>query len=261
MTLNLKLITASNLEFEVLTDKDYNYLELVVLVDGVEIRLDRLEVQTGKSDTGILLKKDKNIYEVDLNLVEFEYIYYKDFQFILYKDEEVVEKSKSFKMEPKGRKDLYGIISKLIYDFNRLWTISGTECALFIREPLAQKCPYCWDKDLKQYISSKCTHCNGSGVLSAYKPIYFKARRVRTETQQFVNEKGVNIINLAIYTTFARLNFTLESIIFDLTTREFFEIKNANIASIGGVRTSTQITAQFVPSNDARVKPLLPLLK
>ena len=48
---------------------------------------------------------------------------------------------------------------------------------------------------------------------------------------------------------------------FDLTTREFFEIKNANVASIGGVRTSTQITAQFVPSNDARVKPLLPLLK
>jgi len=81
------------------------------------------------------------------------------------------------------------------------------------------------------------------------------------ETQQFVNEKGVNIINLAIYTTFARLNFTLESIMFDLTTREFFEIKNANVASIGGVRTSTQITAQFVPSNDARVKPLLPLLK
>jgi len=261
MTVNLKLITASNLEFEILSDKDYNYLELIVIVDGVEIKLDRLNTETGKSETNILLKKDTNLFEVDLNLVEFEYIYYKDFQFVLYKDDEIVEKSQAFKMQPKGRKDLYGIISKLIYDFNRLWTISGTECALFIKEPLAQKCPYCWDEDLKQYISTDCPHCSGSGVITPYKPVYFKARRVRTETQQFVNEKGVNIINLAIYTTFARLNFTLESIMFDLTTREFFEIKNANVASIGGVRTSTQITAQFVPSNDARVKPLLPLLK
>jgi len=262
MTVEKRLITASTLEFKINTDVDYEEIALIVIIDDSDIEIDRYNKSKDESVSGIILKKDTDIYEINLNLVTYEYIYYKDFKFILYdKDGNKVDESATMKMEPKGRKELYGIISKLRYDFHKLWLLSGTECALFVKNASADKCPECWDADLGQYVSSECPHCNGTGYQVGYTPVYFQARKVKSSTSQYTSEKGVNIITTAIYTTFERLNFTLESIFFDLTTREFYEVKNALTASTGGVRTSTRITAQFVPSNDARVKPLLKLLK
>jgi len=259
--IKILLITAGNLEFKIITDSEYDTIVLKMKTENTTIEMDSYDLINDKSKNNILIKKDDDIYEVEVNMIEFDFIFYKDFYFELLKDGKVVETSSAFKLEPKGRKDLYGIVNKLMFDFERLWSISGTECALFVKNLESQPCPECYDDDLGQRISTNCSMCNGTGQINHYIPIYFKARRIKTQSQQVITDKGITFYNLAIYTTFSRLDFVLGSIMFDLTTREFFEIKNANEASIGGVRTSTQITAQIIPSNDARIKPLFPLLK
>ena len=259
ISVEFELVTAANLEVNIITDKDYDKISLYMSSNDSNIELDYCLNNVSKNN--ILIHKGDNKYEIDVNMIQFDFIYYKDFYFEIKKDDELVDTSEVFKIEPKGRKDLYGIVNKLKISFEKLWLISGTECALIVENPVAQKCSKCWDEELGQRISSECTECDGTGETTEYIPIYFKGRKVKNNTQQVVTDKGIRIYNIAVYTTFDRLNFILGSIIFDITTREFFEVKNALAASIGGVRTSTRITAQQIPSNDARVTKLLKIVK
>jgi len=257
---DFSLITAANLEIKITADEEYDKISFLLKNDPDNIEIDYWENEKG-SKNNILIKKNDNEFEIDVNMIEFDLIYYKDFYFKTYKDGDEKEESGVFKIEPKGRKDLYGIVNKLKVSFRKLWLLSGTECALIIENPTAEHCSDCWDEELGQRITSECKTCNGTGVTNKYTPIYFKARKVKSNSQQVVTDKGITIYNIAVYTTFNRLNFILGAILFDLTTREFFEIKNSLPASIGGVRTSTRITAQQIPSNDSRVKQLLKIVK
>ncbi len=257
----IKLITASNIEIEINTsDLEYDTIKLMMVEEGADIEMDRMSKNDKEGMNKVLFKKSDTLWQVSANFIDLMYLYYKDFYFQFLKDGNIVAQTNKFKIEPEGRRNLYGIVNKLLYDFNRLWQISGTECIFFMPNPFAEKCPYCWDEDLGQRISTVCEYCKNTGTTNEFIPIRFKARRIRTQTIQNVSSKGVLIKNLVVYTTFSRLNFVLENLFFDTTTREFFQIKNAVPASIGGVRTSTSLTAESVDITDDRVKKLISYL-
>lgn len=253
------LITSSTIEVKIDIDVKYDLVKLMMRESEKDIEIDRLGNLSQRGINGVLLKKRKNLWEISANFIQIIYLFYKDFYFIFSDGDQTVAQTSSFKLEPNGRKNLYGIVNKLIFDFEKLWNVSGTQCYLFMKNPLAAKCPYCWDEDLQQSISTTCPHCDG-GITNKYIPIGFKARKMNTRTSQFVNNKGVKVNSSILYTTFDRNNFLLEDLFFDTTTREFLEIKNASTASIGGVRTSTSLTSEVVDINDDRVKILIPLI-
>lgn len=254
----IELITSSSINIKI-PSVDYDVAKLKMLSDSEEIEIDILSKDTLMGVNKVINVKQNNIWEISANFINIYYLFYKEFFFEFKKDGKVIAKTNLFKVEPKGRRNLYGIVNKMVFDFDKLWNVSGTNCELFLENPLATKCSFCWDFELNQRISSVCPYCD-NGFSRKFIPISFKARRIRTETNQVTSDKGLNIIETVIYTTFDRNNFLLESIFFDRTTREFFEIKNANTASIGGVRTSTSITAQKVDISDVRVEKLLPLI-
>jgi ribosomal protein L37AE/L43A len=257
-----KVVTSSSMRFEYSIDdgKTLKTVEFYLVADKEDIKIDELDVETNTNKNNTLSLKDDNLIEVDVNYIGFEDIFYKDFYFNFLFDDDSSEKSNRFKIEPIGRKDLYGIVSKMKFDFDRLWTVSGTKCLLFVKNPTAEMCPKCYNKELQQRISTNCDYCNNTGQVKMYIPIEFKARIVKTQTQQAVTPKGIVVYSTSIFTTFARLNFILGNIIFDITSRQFYEIKGASISNVSGVRSSTRITAQYIPSNDSRVIPLLELI-
>jgi len=259
INVNIALITSSTVDIELSEKPDYDVAKLKMILNNDVVEVDFLSRGMTIGINRVIRIKSDTVWEISANYINIYYLFYKDFYFEFYKDNTLIAKTSSFKVEPKGKKNLYGIVNKLLYDFNRLWELSGTVCTLFIQNPLASKCSYCWDFDLNQRVSSVCPYCDG-GYINNYIMMDFKARRINTQTAQVTSEKGINIIEQATYTTFDRNNFLLEEIFFDNTTKEFFEIKNANTASIGGVRTSTSLNAQRLETSDVRVQKLLPLL-
>ena len=259
LTPEIILITASTVDVKIDFSGDYDTVRLLMIESGETFETDRMGQFSNIGINKVLFKKGNNIWQIEANFIEIYYLFYKDFYFQFEKDGKEVAKSFTFRIEPQGRKNLYGIVNKLLFDFNKLWSVSGTECYLFVKNPSSSKCTYCWDPDLGQTIATNCPHCD-NGVVTEYVPIKFKARKIRTQSAQAVTSKGVEVNSTSMYSTFDRHNFLLETICFDITTREFLEIKNAQAASIGGVRTSTSLTVQLVDVNDDRVKKLIPLI-
>lgn len=256
---DITLITNSSVDVQFDINFQYTLVKLLLIDQDKQIEMDRIAKNSKKGNRNILLAKNNNVWEISANFIDITFLFYKDFLFQFFNGNDLVAESNTFKIEPNGKKDLYGIVNKLFFDFEKLWGISGTECILFVNNPNVQKCPYCWDYELNQRISTSCPHCI-DGVIKEYIPLEFKARKIKTETNQSVTGKGISIINLSIYTTFSRYYFILGDIIFDNTTREFLEIKNAVPASVGGVRTSTALTTQAISINDKRVENLIPYI-
>ena len=255
----IDLITASSVDVHLDVKPEYKIVTLIMLADDKEIEMDRLILPSNEGIKKIIMKKKDTEWSLSANFINISYLFYKDFRLEFYNKGKIVAQSNSFKIEPKGKKNLYGIVNKMLFDFNKLWIVSGETCTLFKENPVAQKCEYCWDFDLDQRISTDCPHCEG-GIVNEFIGFDFKARKIKTQTNQIVAAKGVEIINLMLYVTFSRFNFVLGDIFFDNATRNFFEIKNAVPASVGGVRTSTSLTAQLIDINDDRVKKLIPYL-
>ena len=260
VNLKNKIVTSSSMRFEFNTDKEIKNIEFFLVSNKEDIKIDEFNVETKTNKNNTLLLKDNNLLEIDVNYIGFENIFYKDFYFNFIFTDDTNDYTNNFKIEPKGRKDLYGIVNKMKFDFDKLWTVSGTTCILFVKNPTAEMCPKCYNKELKQRISTNCKHCNNTGQIKSYIPIEFKTRIVKTQTQQAVTPTGIVVYSTSIFTTFARLNFLLGNIMFDVTSRQFFEIKGASVSNVSGIRSSTRITAQYVPSNDSRVIPLLELI-
>lgn len=256
----IDLITSSNVDVKLNIDFKYDLVLLVMVEDNEQVEMDRLLPFSNEGNQKIILKKKDTEWSISANFINITYLFYKDFRFEFFSNGELVAKTDNFKIEPKGKKNLYGIVNKLLFDFNKLWSVSGTTCTLFKENPTAQKCSYCWDFDLNQRISTDCPYCE-NGVVNEFISFDFKARNIKTQTSQITTPKGIEIINLTLYTTFSRFSFVLGDIFFDNTTRDFYEIKNAVPASVGGVRTSTSLTAQRIDINDDRVKKLIPYLK
>ena len=241
---------------------DYPYIKLVVVLDNTSILLDLYSKEQDVSDYDIITIPNKHTLKIDVNMVQLDFLYYKSFIIeFLNEDKETVAKTNTFNVSPNGKKHLYGIINKMQHDYDRLWTLSGTTCIYFVKSHIQDHCEFCYDKELKQVVNTNCSHCKGSGHKNIYTPVVFKARKIKTDTNQFVNEKGVRVVNVSTFNTFNRLNFTLGSFFYDKTTRDYFEIKDAHKASIGGVKTSTTIIGEQLATNDVRVAPLLQTLK
>ena len=260
ITIKPSVVTSSNLKFEFFSEEEIKTIEFYLISDKNDIKIDELDVQTKTNKNNTMFLRAENLIEIDVNYIGFEDIFYKDFYFVFINTDDKKDNSNNFKIEPKGRKDLYGIVNKMKFDFDKLWTVSGTKCILFVKNPSAEMCPKCYNKELKQRISTKCDYCNNTGQVKLYIPIEFKARIVKTQTQQAVTPNGIVVYSTSIFTTFARLNFILGNVIFDTTSRQFFEIKGATISNVSGVRSSTRITAQYIPSNDSRVLQLIDLI-
>jgi len=238
-------------------DDDYDVIELVLDKDNDTISIDKLS-KDNKSIAGVLRYKDASNVIIDMNLVALENIYYKDFYLrFIDSDGNVVDETNHFSLTATGGSlRSLGIVNKLQHDFKIQARTIGTDLLVFVPNPMAKKCPECWDEKLGQKIKTNCSACSDSGIQDAYIIYKISTRRIKTQTQQSVSDKGITFYNTALFLTFARLNFTLGIFMYDRGTKEFFEIKNATYSNISGIRTSSSVTAQYVPSNDSRVTPL-----
>jgi len=220
------------------------------------IVVDTLSIEGNTNKNPVITQNQDGSFSVDINRINYTTVYYKDFYFAFYDGSTFVDQTYVVSLDPETESHFLGIVNKLNHDFNIEVKFSGTEGRIFRSDVTDIVCD-CWDTILKQSSNSNCPNCNGTGtVISELIPIDFKMKRIKSSRSEFINSKGVEIHSQAAFLTYSRLDFSIGIIFLDKNTGIFYEVKNANIAHIGGIRTSTKVIAMRIPSNDSRVLQL-----
>ena len=258
--IKISIIYNTTSTFKFVPNKQVSFNKAVLWMSqagGEDTNLDVYNANTDSSINHIIrIHADSGKISIDLNRLPFDSIYYKNFymQFLDDKDNEV-DRTVVFQISPKGKEALYGIVNKLTFEFNQLARFSGTTVRVFTRSLVAGRCPKCWDEELQQPISSACD-CGSK----QFTWVDILARKVKTQSKQEFDDTGANIREKTVFQTYARVDFIKGSFFADLGSKEIYEISDRNIASIGGVRTSTMFIGKLVQPNDVRVAGILDLL-
>jgi len=253
--------TSTSFRFVLNSDIDFDQADLYLTTEGEQMHVDSVTEAGSLGLYQILfINPETGVFSVNLNEVQFETIYYKDFKVVFLKDNETIDETVSFQVTPIGAEPLYGVVNKLRFDFEKLATLSGVQIRVFLPNLLSQKCPDCWDEELGQAISSSCNSCGGDSVLEKYRPLDIIARKIKTQAKQQYDTAGIDERESVIFNTYARADFIKGIIVADLTSKQFYEIAERTVANIGGIRTSTTLVVALIKSSDSRVKKLIPLL-
>ena len=255
--LNVEIVSKTYSTFSFTIPTGITFDEVVMYISEKDsmatILVDKLGINGNTNKNPILTRDQNGIFHVDINRVSYTTVFYKDFYFALFDGSAFIDQTYPVSIAPKVEPHFLGIVNKLNNDYDIEVRFSGTTGRMFKADIQDDKCD-CWDPVLKQSDNSSCELCNGTGtVISELIPVDFTLKRIKSSRSEFIAEKGKEIISQNIFLTYSRLDFSIGHIFLDLNTHIFYEIKNANIAHIGGIRTSTRIVALRVPSNDSRV--------
>ncbi len=250
--------TYSTFSFNVLEAVDFD--EMVLYISEKDspttVLVDRLTPDGNDSYNPVIRQDSNGTFHVDINRIDYTTVFYKDFHFSIYKGSVLVDQTGPLSIAPEIKSHFSGIVQKLNYDFDIEVNFSGGAGRIFKSDVTGERCT-CWDNILMQTSNSACSQCNGTGmVVKELIPIDFKMKKIKSQRNEFVADKGKEIISQSIFLTYSRLDFSIGQIFLDLKTYTFYEVKSANIAHIGEIRTSTRIIAVRVPSNDSRVSRL-----
>jgi hypothetical protein len=257
-----RAITSSEAKIVLTSAVTFSFAVLYI-VDGTgeHKEIDRYDTSTNSSTRSALsIDQQSGEIHIDLNLLPFDFIYYKDI-FIAFLDDTLVEvdRTKVFSLEPDINNNLAGVVKKLSHDFEMLCRVSGTTIVVFNKGAARNRCNECWDFDLDQRKKTNCKACSVSGDMYIIDSMH--AKRIKTESKQIYSDKGDVVIENVIFQTYGRADMKKGTIIFETNTKEFFEVVDRKIANIGGIRTSTMIISKAVPSNDSRVIGAKELIK
>ena len=261
--LNISIVktTSTSCTFTVDMSITFSKARLVVEIDNESpITLDEVLPGGGLSTYEVFsIDAGTGEFNIDLNRVPFNSIYYKMFR-IDFIDAvgDVIESTSSFSISPSGADHFYGVINKLQSDFNVMATLSGVNLRVFLPNLLAERCPDCWDEELGQATSSYCPTCGGA---SNYTPVDILAKKIKTSSKQTYGKKGVSTQERVVFLTYSRVGFSKGIQVANLATKEIYEITDRNISTISGIRTSTSIITSHISSDDPRALGILNLLK
>jgi len=259
MSYNISVLSYTYTVAKMLIDTPDEFSKIVLYStynDDNIIYIDELIYGNESSKLKSLSFDDANkILKIDTNYIDVHSIFYGSF-FVLFLDSDGVEigRTNYVQVRPAENTKFSGAVKKLEHDFSIVVRTSGTTMILFVVDKSSTHCPDCWDFELEQRTKTVCSTCDSTGYLSGIDMIKFKARRIKTKRSSIHTESGILDDDTVVYQTYSRLPFQKEHAIYDTTTGEFFLIKQTNIASIGGIRTSTNIIAEKQPEDDGMIK-------
>lgn len=251
--------TYSTFEFRINDTRKFTRLDLYIAEadSNRDILVDQYTEPSNLNDNPVITHDGNGIFKVDINRIQYTTIYYKKISIVAFNLSSFVDKVEAIEFEPVQEEHLLGIVNKLQNDFLVSLKTSGSKCVIFRSDTKEEKCS-CWDEVLMQSNDSTCKLCDGSGNKNAeIITIEFSMRRVKTSRSRFFSEKGKDSVSQSVFLTYSRIDFNIGMIFYDKSTDIFFEIKDVNIAHIGGIRTSTSIVCVKVLSNDSRLTPFL----
>lgn len=258
--LSITVVAKTYSTFSFTINETINFDEVIMYISEKDspatVLVDKLTVNGNANQNPIISQDANGIFHVDINRVNYTTVFYKDFYFAFFDGSTFVDQTSPISIAPKVEPHFLGIVNKLNHDFEIEVKFSGSNGRMFKSDVGDEPCE-CWDEILKQSSNSMCTMCNGTGTLvHELIPIEFKLKRIKSQRSEFIDSKGKEIVSQNVFLTYSRLDFSIGQIFLDTNTHIFYEIKTANIAHIGGIRTSTRIVALRIPSNDSRVVQL-----
>lgn len=154
-----------------------------------------------------------------------------------------------------------GIIKTIQNDFKVACILNGGKAYFMKTKKDKEKCPSCWDFDLRSSNNSNCPECGGSGyVITYFRPYKTTIGTIANalgEEKQTGEVGKIDTNSVSSFTSLADYLLSTDDIVFSITYGNVYRVISTSVSDTQGNQVLQRVSCQQIPSESKEAEAIV----